>query len=148
MWMYIAIALLVLASYLPMADAKSNYLEDKLLDHALGKGTRNFTSPANLYVALHTSNPGETGATGEVSGNNYSRQAVTFGAASSGSAQNTVAMTFLCSGGNWGTITHASIWDASSAGNCLYYGALTTSRTINNGDELEIAIGGLTVSEL
>jgi hypothetical protein len=33
-------------------SAASNYLENEVLDHVLGKGARNFTSPANLYVAL------------------------------------------------------------------------------------------------
>ena len=30
----------------------SNYAENELLDHLLGKGTRDFTSPATLAVAL------------------------------------------------------------------------------------------------
>jgi hypothetical protein len=114
----------------------SNYLETELLDHVLGKGVRDFSSPNNLYVALHTSDPGETGATGELAGNGYARQSATFAAASGNSAVASADLTFTASGANWGTITHASIWDALSGGNCLYYGALTTSRVVNDGDSL------------
>lgn len=129
-----------------MADAASNYLEDKILDHVLGKGARNLTSPANLYVSLHTADPTDTmGAAGEVSGNNYSRQSVSFNAASGGSAASSGDLLFQCIGGNWGTITHIGIWDASSAGNGLYYGALTASKVINDGDDFKILAGSLVI---
>lgn len=129
-----------------MADAASNYLENKILDHVLGKGARNMTSPANLYVSLHTADPTDTmAAAGEVSGNNYSRQSVSFGAASGGTASNLADLVFSCIGGNWGTITHVGIWDASTSGNGLYYGALAASKVINNGDDFKIQADSLVV---
>lgn len=125
--------------------SKSNYAETAVVDWLLGGATP--TRPSARYLALHTADPGETGATSELSGNGYARQAVTFGAAASGAATNTSTHTFTASGGNWGAVTHFSIWDAVSGGNELYSGALTTSRTINNGESLTVAAAAITVSE-
>ncbi|MEM9515424.1 MAG: hypothetical protein AAGA42_11270 [Actinomycetota bacterium] len=112
--------------------AMSDYLENELLDHALGTGA--FTAPSGTYVQLHTGVPGETGA------NNVSaettRQAATWAAASGGVAQLSADLTWS----NWSagpeTITHISIWDAASAGNCLFTGALSASKAIVNTDDL------------
>jgi hypothetical protein len=131
-----------------MANAKSNYLETKVVDHVLSKGVRAFTSPAALYVSLHTADPTEAMGTGELSGNGYARQAVTFDAAAAGVAVNSGQLVFTCSGGNWGTITHFGIYDAATAGNGLYYGALQTSQNITDGNTVTIAAGALSISEL
>jgi hypothetical protein len=130
-------------------SAKSDYLETEILDHILGKGARDFTSPANLYVALSTANPTDTGSgLAEPSGNGYTRQSVAFGAASGGATSNTAQLTFgPCTTTTWGTITHFAIFDASSAGNMLYYGALTASKTIDVGDSLVVAVGDLDIAE-
>lgn len=133
-------------------SSASDYLELEILDHVLGKGTRDFTSPANLFISLHTSSPGDTYVSGEVSGNAYARTAVTFNAASQPStgltfADNSATVTFpTASGGNFGTITHIGIFDASTAGNLLFHGALTASRTVNDGDTFQIQAGSLTIS--
>ena len=128
-----------------MSNAKSNYLELKVLDHFLG--TSSTTAPSNVYLALHTADPGEAGSGAEVSGNGYSRQAVTFAAASSGSAASNSVEEFTASGGSFGTVSHFGIWDASSSGNLLYYGALTASKVIADGDTLRFASGAITISE-
>jgi hypothetical protein len=131
-------------------SAKSDYLEEKILDHILGKAARNYTSPANLFVALSTANPTDTGgALAEPSGNGYARQAVSFNAAGAdGATENTAQLTFgPCTTTSWGTITHFAIFDASSAGNMLYYGALTASKTIDVSDSLVVAAGDLDIAE-
>lgn len=121
----------------------TNYLENALLNAVLRNTT--YTSPATVYIGLHTADPTETGATGELAvANGYAREAVAFGAPSDGVSTNSGAVTFTASGGNWGSITHFTIWDASSAGNCLLYSALDTSRTVNDGDSLEFIIGAIT----
>lgn len=125
--------------------SKSNYAETAVVDWLMGGATP--TRPSARYLALHTADPGETGATGEVSTGGYARQAVTFNAASSGAATNSSTHTFTPSGANWGSITYFSVWDAVSAGNCLYSGALTTARTINDGESLTVAAAAITVSE-
>ena len=53
---------------------------------------------------------------------------------------------FTASGGNWGTITHVAIFNASTGGQVLAAGALTSSKVISNGDSLQIASGNLTVT--
>ena len=98
-------------------------------------------------MALFTSNPTDANSGTEVSGNGYSRQAITFNAASSGSATNSSAETFTASGGNFGTITHFGIFDASTSGNLLYHGALTDDKVIEDGDSLVVAAGAITITE-
>ena len=125
--------------------AKSNYLELKMLDHALG--TSAFTMPSNVYVALFTSDPTDAGSGTEVSGNGYARQSATFSSASGGSTSNSSAIEFTASGGAFGTCTHFGIFDALTSGNLLYHGALTASKTIADTDTLKISATGLTVTE-
>ena len=45
----------------------------------------------------------------------------------------------------WGTIVAFALFD--QLGNMLWYGNLTASKTINTGDQLTFAAGGLTVTE-
>jgi|TARA_R100000278_G_C5388454_1_gene135144 hypothetical protein len=125
--------------------AKSNYLENKVIDHFLG--TSSTSAPSNVYMGLFTSNPTDANSGTEVSGNGYSRQVITFNAASSGSATNSSAETFTASGGNWGTITHFGIFDASTSGNLLYHGALTDDKVIEDGDSLVVATTAITITE-
>tara|TARA_Y100001951_G_C11295631_1_gene275379 strand:+ start:4221 stop:4604 length:384 start_codon:yes stop_codon:yes gene_type:complete len=125
--------------------AKSNYLENKVIDHFLG--TSSTSAPSNVFMALFTSNPTDANSGTEVSGNGYSRQVITFNAASSGSATNSSAETFTASGGNFGTITHFGIFDASTSGNLLYHGALTDDKVIEDGDSLVVAAGAITITE-
>jgi hypothetical protein len=119
----------------------SNYLENIILDHILRNQA--FTPPSTVYVALHTADPGETGAS-EVTGGSYARQAVTFGAASGGAVSNTGAINFPAMPAV--TVTHASLWDASTAGNCLWTGALAASKVINSGDTPTFPIGDIDVA--
>jgi hypothetical protein len=125
--------------------AKSNYLENKVIDHFLC--TSSTSAPSNVYMGLFTSNPTDANSGTEVSGNGYSRQVITFNAASSGSATNSSAETFTASGGNWGTITHFGIFDASTSGNLLYHGALTDDKVIEDGDSLVVATTAITITE-
>ena len=129
-------------------SAATNYLENEVLDHVLGKGTRDFTSPTSLYVGLLTAvSDGEAASWTEVSGTNYARTSVAFGAASSGSATNSADVEFPAAGsGGWGTVTHIAIFDASSAGNALFYGALSASRAVDEADIFTIVAGNLSIS--
>ena len=130
-----------------MASA-TDYTENEILDHVLGKGTRDFTSPTALYVGLLTAvSDGETASWTEVSGTNYARTAVTFGAASGGSASNSADVEFPAAGsGGWGTVTHIFIADAATAGNALFYGALSASRAVDEADIFTIVAGNLSIS--
>jgi len=127
--------------------AASDYLELKLLDHSLG--TAAFTAPTDVYVGLHTGSPGDddTGANEiSTSGTGYVRKVAAFAAASAGSAATNATITFDAATSSWGTITHISLYDASAAGNLLFHGAVTTSKTIETGDTFQISSGNLTIS--
>lgn len=118
----------------------SNYLENKILDKTLRNTDFTVTT---VYVSLHTADPGETGAS-ELTGGSYARQSASFDAAASGATANSGAINFT--GMPAATITHVALWDASTAGNCLWSGALTASKTTNSGDTFQIAAGDLDVS--
>jgi hypothetical protein len=125
--------------------AKSSYLDNALLNAVLVNTT--YTSPATVYVALYTATPGPGGGGTEVSGGSYARTACTFSAASGGSLSNSANCTFPQATASWGTIAYFGIFDNATAGNLLYYGSLTASKTINSGDQLQFAAGGITVTE-
>ena len=122
----------------------SDYLENEILDHIFRNSA--YTSPASVHLALYTAAPSDSGGGTEVSGNGYAREAITFGAASGGTISNTAAVEFTASGGNFGTVTHWGIFDASTSGNLLAHGALTASRAVNDGDTLTFAIGDIDIS--
>lgn len=122
----------------------SDYAEAKILDHLNGKAT---FSAVTAYVALYTAAPSDSGGGTEVSGNNYSRKqtaAADWNSAASGAASNANAITFATPSGSWGTVTHFGIFDASTSGNLLWWGALTTSKTIAANDIASFAAGSLT----
>ena len=60
-----------------------------------------------------------------------------------GTTSNTGAVSFTASGGDWGTITHIGIHDASTGGNLLWHGSMTASKTVADGDTLEFSIGNI-----
>jgi hypothetical protein len=121
----------------------SNYAEGKLVEHLLRNVA--FTAPATVYLRLWTAVTNAEAGTGtEVSGGGYTGQAITFGAHSDGAVANTGAVSFTASGANYGTVTHASIADAATAGNQLStIKALAASRVVNDGDTLTFAIGDI-----
>lgn len=129
-------------------SAASDYLELEVLDHVLGKGSKNFTSPASLRVALFTTMPTDSGGGTEVAvGNGYGRQEATFADASGGSAATSGDLTFgPASGANFGTIQGIGIFDATISGNLLIFTTLATPKTVSDGDTFVISAGNLTVS--
>lgn len=129
-------------------SAASDYLELEVLDHVLGKGSKDYTPATELYLGLWTADDGlESGTiTSEVSGGSYARETIAFDNAASGSTSNTSTVTFTTATANWGTITHVAIMDASTGGNVLFHGAVTTSKTIENGDTFQVSAGNLTIS--
>lgn len=125
-----------------MASGVTDYYEQKILDHMLRNQA--FTPPATVYASLHTASPGDTGAS-EVTGGSYVRQAITWNAAASpgGTMTNNGAINFT--GMPAATVVGIAIWDASTVGNCLWWGD-TTSKATNAGDTYQIPDASLTVS--
>lgn len=103
------------------------------------------TRPTTWYVALFTAAPSDLGGGTEVSGGAYVRKAVTF-AVTGDTASNTAAVEFDAATTTWGLITHAAIFDASTAGNMIAYASLTTSKQIDVDDVLRIPAGDLDVT--
>jgi len=133
-----------------MAGSKSDYLENKLLDHVLGGA--DYTRPATVYVALYTVAPTDAGGGTEVSGGAYARVAVTnnatnFPAASGGAKSNGTEIIFPEATASWGTVVALAILDAAAAGNFLYWADLTTSKAIASGDTAKFAVGDLDITE-
>lgn len=129
-----------------MAGSKTNAHSDSVLNVLRGS---NITAPANIYIALFTAAPGEAGGGTEVTGGSYARQVITFAAPSGGnprSISNTAQIDFPAATGTWGDIIGWALFDASSAGNMLYYGDVT-SKNIAITDIYRFAAGAVVVTE-
>lgn len=122
----------------------SNYLENALINVTLRATT--YTAPTTVYLALYTTDPTDADTGTEVTGTNYARQSITFGAPSNGATTNSAAIEFSQAGSSWGTVAYIGIRDASTAGNLLYHSPLDASKTIASGDVFRIAIGSLSVT--
>lgn len=87
-----------------------------------------FTAPAVQAAKLHTADPGAAGATAAAVGD-ATRKALTFNdATTSGTMGLTASPAAWTNGGTTETITHISVWDATSAGNFMYSAVLTASQ--------------------
>ena len=134
-------------------SAASNYLENQVLNHVLTATA--YTQPSGRFLALFTNVSTNAAAnleagtlTDEIgtSGTSYARKAVAFAAASSGTSSTSATVTFDTATANWGTITHVAVMDAATSGNVLFWGAVTTPKTIETGDTFQVSSGNLTVS--
>ena len=133
-----------------MAGSKSDYLENKVLDHVLGGG--DYTRPATVYIALYTVAPTDAGGGTEVTGGSYARVTVTnnatnFPAASGGAKSNGTEIAFVEATASWGTVVAFGIFDALTLGNLLYWADLTASKVIDSGDTAKFAVGDLDLTE-
>lgn len=118
-------------------------LANKILDHLRG-GTA-WTQPAGLYVKLHTNDPGSAGTSNASAVT--TRSQATFAAAASG------AIALTGTNPSWSmtaseTISHISVWDASTAGNFLWSAALSASKAVVSGDTLTLTSLGFSLTPL
>lgn len=127
-------------------SAKTNYLEDALVNHVLRNTA--MTSPTTVYCALFTDPPGEAGGGTEVAGGSYARQSVAFSSPSNGVTSNSATITFPTATGDWGEVDSFAIFDDPTAGNMLYYGTLSVAKTVLTGDVFEFLSGQLSITEL
>lgn len=120
-------------------SAATNALEDLIIQHMFRTGS--WAKPTVMAIGLFTAAPGETGGGTEVTGGSYARVdvppldanwAATLGG--NGQTSNVAAIIFPTPTANWGTVTHFGIFTATLGGTLWVYAALTTSKTINNGD--------------
>jgi hypothetical protein len=139
-------------------NAASDYLENKILNYIFDQDS--FSVPTT-YLALFT-NVGEGGGTSsnleagtltdEVDyanvGVNYSRYQIYFDLATTGTTQNSSTVTFDPATASWGTITHIAIMDSDTigTGNVLFWGEVTTAKTIDIADQFQVSAGNLTIT--
>lgn len=111
--------------------------------NAIRTGGTSYTAPTTVYVQLHTADPGASGTT-SVSVGSTTRNSVSHNAASSGSITISGTAGPWTNGGTSETITHVSVWTATTAGTFLYSAALSSSQAWASGNTF--TLNGLTVS--
>ena len=97
-------------------------------------------------MALFTTDPTDAGTGTEVSGGSYARQSISWNTPASGAVTNSADVTFPQATADYGTVTHIGIYDASSAGNLLYHGALSASKSVTTNDTFIVEAGDLSIS--
>lgn len=97
--------------------------------------------PSGWFLALYTSPPSDAGGGTELSGAGYARQAISFDA---DGAANDAEIVFGPASGDWGTITHAAIFD--DAGRFLAWAGLAAEKIVPTGDSLRFPAGALTAA--
>lgn len=120
----------------------SNYAELKILEHLTGKTA--WTAPTTVYIKLHLADPGEDGTVSPAA--NTTRVAAAWATAASGSISTNATISWS-NVPNAETYSHWSAWDTvgPTGGNCLWYGALSSSATVAIGDTFEITSLTLTL---
>lgn len=111
--------------------------------------------PTNVYVGLHTADPGNDGSNNELDAADYERAETaaadwTVSSEAPTEVENVNEIQFPVAESNWGDVTHTSLWDAQDGGNCLWQGELVDdegepeTRTITEDDRLVFLEGEYT----
>lgn len=141
-----------------MAGSMSDYLEDAIRKHIFRTGS--YTKPTVLAIALCTATPTDasTGSTitEPPSANGYSRQTLnpldanwSAPNTTGGVTKNQSILTFgPVTTADWSAVTHFAICDDATygAGNVLFWGSFTVSKTAQVGDTVSIAVDALSVT--
>lgn len=105
------------------------------------------TAPSTIFVKLHTADPGSAGATAAAVGS-ATRVAATFSAASSGAIALTGTNPSWTNGGTSETLTHVSVWDASTSGNFLWSAALSSSQAWASTNTFTLTTLGVSITPI
>jgi hypothetical protein len=129
-------------------SAFSDYLEDQITGWIAGTGFAG--APSATFVQLFNGDPtdGSTGGTAI-----YSRVSVASGAGSwtrgtggAGTITNASAITITASATATASATHFAVFTSSTGGDKLFYGELSTAKTIADGDEVKFNASALTLT--
>jgi hypothetical protein len=101
--------------------------------------------PATLYVKLHTGNPGAAGTSNAAALN--TRKSFTRSSPTAGVCNNLADIEWLGAPSDE-NITHCSIWDAVSGGNCWFISAASTPVDLDPGFSMVISTGDLVLTML
>lgn len=140
-------------SGVPMGASFSDYAENKILDHALGKAS--WTMPTTVALALCTTVPTDssTGATiVEANYTGYARlriAAADLNAASAGSSSNANVLTFAACTAGSSTVTGFAICDSTTtgAGNAIAWGTCSSTVISTTQTPATVAAGALVVTQ-
>lgn len=137
------------------ANAKTDFLEQKVIEAVL-KNTP-ITAWSSTWVALLTAvTTPESGTVTEVTLGSYARQEMVSASAWSAGGQvadayevsNAADIAFPVATADYdAAVTHFGLYDASTSGNLLYWGALDTPRTVLTNDQFKFLAGNLKISE-
>lgn len=126
----------------------------KINDHVFMKTA--LTQPTNIFVSLHTGDPGVDGQTAnEVSGGSYARKSTSGSDWNAGTTAdpsvvtNANAITFVTATGSWGTVTHFGLWttvSGTTAAEFIGASSLSASQAIASTNTASFAAGALTHS--
>ena len=116
-------------------------------------GLRNSSASGNLFISLHTADPGETGiqTTNETGYTSYNRVPVSRSTSGFTITGQTITNADLvqfpqCTGGT-STVTHFGIGtDSAGGGYLILKGALTSPLSVSNGIQPQFAASALTVT--
>ena len=111
----------------------SNYAELKILEHTTGKTS--WTMPSTVDVKLHLGDPGEDCTSNAAS--NTSRESASWASAASGAIATSATISWTNVSATE-TYSHWSLWDASTSGNPVWSGALSSSAAVTAGDTFQI----------
>lgn len=136
--------------------AFSQYFATQVLNWV--KGSPFPTALANVYVSLHSSDPGTAGTSGDVTNtitNSVNRTTISSsalstvaGASGGGFEVTNTGVVQLTTSANNATpinVTHFGVWDAASGGNFLASGQLTSSVDVEVGDTVQFNINAMAV---
>tara|TARA_B100001996_G_scaffold378666_1_gene363184 strand:+ start:2788 stop:3210 length:423 start_codon:yes stop_codon:yes gene_type:complete len=122
------------------------------------KGSSFPTALSNVYVSIHTGDPGTAGTSNDVtltvtgSSNRTAISASAFtgvtGASPSGfeiKNTNTVQITTNAQNGTQQTLSHFGLWDSQTSGNFIASGALTANVDVQSGDTVQFNANALAI---
>lgn len=137
-------------SGVPMMASFSDYAENKILDHALGKAS--WTMPTTVALALCTTVPTDasTGSTiVEANYTGYARlrvAAADLNAAASGSSSNANVLTFAACTAGSSTVIGFALCDALTVGNAIAWGTCSSTVISTTQTPATVAAGALVVT--
>lgn len=104
-----------------------------------GNGGAAYSAVVGTFVQLHTGDPGAAG-TANISVGSTARNSFVFSSSTSGSALSLgTAPAAWTNGGTSETLTHISVWTASTAGTFLFSIALTASKAWASADTFTLS---------
>lgn len=136
-----------------MAGSLSDYAENKVLAHSVGKTA--WSMPSTVYVALYVQTPTENTNGTEVAAlegatnTGYARlltNASSWSEPAGGELSNAQTFSFGPASATWGQIEGVALLDAQTSGNVIWYGTFSSPRTVVAGEKLIFDPGAFVLS--